>query len=294
MVGEQLKEKINFNINKNSASGYISALILFGMTSYYEKIIVLKDNFYNTAGTRKKIYISTIISYLAGIWVFIVCTGVFGKSGSLFKLMDISGIPGGFINRQIAIMAMFLIVSLVAYVSDMLFYIKMVLNENLAELLSGEKTKKILIGIFFVVCIITGIAKKGIIGGIDIENWDYVMSIQIDEGAGTTTLELAGLSGENKELVYNTCEKNELVKKHLESGGKRLDFSHIKGVLLVNTEAPEKFIQEMIDDSDISGNVPVYITDHKEDTKGLGNKIENKTENRQGGDSHSLYKLKVK
>lgn len=237
--------------------GILGILGMLLSTTYFEKLIIIQPHFYNTRGNRVELIKAPIILWSSAIWVFVVCVCIFRENGSLLKLMDIGGIPGGFFNRQESIMAAFLIISLTSYVSGMMYYI-------------GKRRKKIAARLIVLLMIAGGfclqlrfgdddrIWEGNIIGNREIEEWDFVMSMIIN-GEGYITFEIGGDEDEgNDYIVYPTNSIERASELHIENGRKNLEFSHIKAILLENVEEVNPIIDELVEDKRFSGNVLVF------------------------------------
>lgn len=260
-------------------------IIMFSLTGYYEKLIIVSPHYYNSYGKRIALLRAPIIIWLGALWVFVLCVNIFGENASLFKLMDIGGIPGGFLNRQETIMAVFLIISLTSYVSGMFYYIRQCIKNifirytDKPHIVTRRIVSVIAAATVIAGSIVWGIKMDGIeaiaggkvIGGREIEKWDFVMSMVIADGSTQNiVLELADTdSGEggSRYVTYDysmDAAKSEMLsqinKNHMKNGNNELDFSHIKGIVLY--DMPQANQQEIITEfkrnKEISGNVSVY------------------------------------
>lgn len=265
--------------------GFVIWLFMFLMTGYYEKLIIVSPHYYNSYGKRIALLRSPIIIWLGALWTYVLCVNIFGKGASLFKLMDIGGIPGGFLNRQETIMAVFLVISLTSYVSGMFYYIRQCIKNIFIRYTDNPKivTRRIVsvlaVASVFVLSVILGIRTDGMeamaggkaIGGREIEKWDFVMSMIIADGSSPQIiLELADTGSEDLKSRYVTyryddnIDEGEILsvanRQHMETGNNELDFSHIKGIVLydMSEETQGKIVEEFKRNSEISGNVSVY------------------------------------
>lgn len=308
-------------------------LFMILLTGYYEKLIIVSPHYYNSYGKRLALMKAPVVIWVLALWAYILCVNIFGMGASLFKLMDIGGIPGDFLNRQETIMAVFLIISLTSYVSGMFYYIRQCIKNIFIRYTDKPHilTRRIVsvIVILVVVCegIALGIKTDGmddmaggeVIGGREIEKWNFVMSMVIAGGSSPCiVLELADTDSENgtsRYVVYgydDRVNESEILtainRKHMETGNNETDFSHIKGIILydMSDEEQEKIIAEFKRNNEISGNVSVYkatsetypdllsdITDsEKSENLRLGTMLENMVKNMDKYSGNVLYKMK--
>lgn len=313
--------------------GFIIWLFMFLMTGYYEKLIIVSPHYYNSYAKRIALLKSPVIIWLGALWAYVLCVNIFGRGASLFKLMDIGGIPGGFLNRQETIMAVFLVISLTSYVSGMFYYIRQCIKNIFIRYTDKPRivTRRIVsvlaVAAVFILSIIWGIRKDGmeamaggkVIGGREIEKWDFVMSMIIADGSSPQIiLELADTGSEDLESRYVTynyeanMDENKILaetnKRHMETGNNELDFSHIKGIVLydISQEKQKKIVDEFKRNKEISGNVSVYkatsdtypalISDITKNQDGksikLGQMLENILENVNQNSENMLYQIK--
>lgn len=270
---------------------FIMVCIMFHMVTYFEKLIVIRNHYHNTYGNRISLLKAPIVLWVTAICVFIICTCIFGENATLLKLMDIGGIPGGFLNRQESIMAVFLVISLTSYVSGMFYYIRQNVKNLFIRYVKKPHivTRRIVSAVLIIMMIggafvlASGTEEKTgrFIGGREIEEWDFVMAMIVageDDGI-SVTLEIAGYGdSESKYVTYsreNMRDKEadrygQLVegieKAHVEGGGNTLDFSHIKGIIYSNLSEKEKksFTYMLEGDKRFSGNVMVYYMEPEE------------------------------
>lgn len=313
--------------------GFIIWLCMFFSISYFEKLIIVSPHYYNSYGKRIALLRGPVIIWLGALWVYILSVNIFGKGANLFKLMDIGGIPGGFLNRQETIMAVFLVISLTSYVSGMFYYIRQCIKNifirytDKPHIVTRRIVSTLAVITVFVGSIIWGIRVDGmesmsggkVIGGREIEKWDFVMSMIISGGESPQiVLELADTTGEDFESMYVSYEYEENMDKsemlaavnrhHIEAGNNELDFSHIKGIVLydITEEEKEKIVAEFKRNKEISGNVSVYkaerdtypklLSDIKGNEEGknikLGQMLENILENVDNNSENMLYQMK--
>lgn len=315
--------------------GFIMWLFMFFSISYFEKLIIVSPHYYNSYGKRIALLKGPVIIWIGALWVYVLSVNIFGKGANLFKLMDIGGIPGGFLNRQETIMAVFLVISLTSYVSGMFYYIRQCIKNifirytDTPHIVTRRIVSALAVMAVFVGSVIWGIRADGmesmsggkVIGGREIEKWDFVMSMIISGGEEPQiVLELADTdtAGEGFESIYVTYEYeknmdksemlNEINRQHIEEGNNELDFSHIKGIVLydISEEEKEKIIEEFKRNKEIAGNVSVYkaysstyprlLSDIKENGDGnnikLGQMLENILENVDNNRENMLYQIK--
>ncbi len=274
----------------------IMMVIMFLLVTYFEKLIIVKAHYYNTYGNRIKLLKTPLVLWIIAIWVFVVCTCIFGKNATLLKLMDIGGIPGGFLNRQEAVMAVFLVVSLTSYVSGMFSYIRQNVKNVFIRYVKKPRivTRRIISAVLLVLMIVGAFAvamrmdsedkdndtqkASKVIGGKEIEQWDFIMSMIIDgSGDGVSViLEIAGYGNEGNRYVRYIKENvdikdkkqyadamESMEKKYVASGGNVLEFSHIKGIVLKNLDDSETecVVEVLEEDKRFSGNIMVYSTE---------------------------------
>lgn len=191
--------------------------------SYFEKLIIVSPHYYNSYGKRIALLKGPVIIWIGALWVYVLSVNIFGKGANLFKLMDIGGIPGGFLNRQETIMAVFLVISLTSYVSGMFYYIRQCIKNifirytDTPHIVTRRIVSALAVMAVFVGSVIWGIRADGmesmsggkVIGGREIEKWDFVMSMIISGGEEPQiVLELADTdtAGEGFESIYVTYE----------------------------------------------------------------------------------------
>ena len=318
-------------------SGFLIWLSMFLMTNYFEKLIIVSPHYYNSYGKRIALLKAPVIMWIGALWVYILNVNIFGKGANLYKLMDIGGIPGGFLNRQETIMAVFLVISLTSYVSGMFYYIRQCIKNIFIRYTDKPRivTRRI-VSVLAVIAVFLGSVMLGIrtdgieamsgdkvIGGKEIEKWDFVMSMIISGGESPeVVLELANTASEDFESIYvsysyeenegENTEENKLLdiinKRHMEAGNNEFDFSHIKGIVLYDMSEAERsrIVAEFKQNKEISGNVSVYkatrdtypklLSDITENEDGenirLGQMLENILENSDGNGENMLYKIR--
>lgn len=296
--------------------------VMFLMVTYFEKLIIVGGHYYNTYGNRISLLKAPLVLWGAAIWVFLVCTCIFGENATLLKLMDIGGIPGGFLNRQESIMAIFLVISLTSYVSGMFYYIRQNVKNIFIRYVKRPYivTRRIVSAVLiiliiagaFIISMKIGENEGSLIGGRDIEEWDFVMAMVIEgkDNELAVTLEIAGYGDNgNKYVTYKGEDSESIIeameKKHIETGGNNLDFSHVKGVIYSNLTWQEKEdITEMLEnDQRFSGNVMVYYMEPEDSAVieegvavsnfSLGKTIERLGENVEKYKNSCLYKAGI-
>lgn len=229
-------------------------------------------------------------------------------------------------------MAVFLVISLTSYVSGMFYYIRQCIKNifirytDKPHIVTRRIVSTLAVITVFVGSVIWGIRVDGmesmsggkVIGGREIEKWDFVMSMIISGGESPQiVLELADTTGEDFESMYVAYEYEENMDKsemlaavnrhHIEAGNNELDFSHIKGIVLydITEEEKEKIVAEFKRNKEISGNVSVYkaerdtypklLSDIKGNEEGknikLGQMLENILENVDNNSENMLYQI---
>ncbi len=311
-----------FNLVENK---YLILLLCFFLSStYFEKLIIINSHYYNTYGNRIKLLKAPVVLWITAIWVFVVCTCIFGENGSLLRLMDIGGIPGGFLNRQEAIMSLFLVVSFTSYISGMLFYVRQNVKNNLIRYV---KTPHIVLRrIVSVILILLMVASayflaiksernneivvNKIIGGTEIEKWDFVMSMSVgkknDKLAVVMEIPVYIEGKSNSNYVYYEGESLEEISiDYINNGNNKLDFSHIKAVLLTEFNDKKEFISSLESDNRFSGNTTIVNVDldidnlykklnvSEEDSISLGKTLENLGKNVDDYKDSCLYKAGI-
>lgn len=313
--------------------GFIIWLFMFLMTSYFEKLIIVSPHYYNSYGKRIALLKGPVIIWIGALWVYVLTVNIFGKGANLFKLMDIGGIPGGFLNRQETIMAVFLVISLTSYVSGMFYYIRQCIKNifirytDKPHIVTRRIVSALAVMAVFVGSVIWGIRTDGmdamsgrrVIGGREIEKWDFVMSMIISGGEShQVVLELADTTSEDFESIYvsygyeENMDESEILAEtnqhHIKAGNNELDFSHIKGIVLydMSEKEQEKIVEEFKSNKEISGNVSVYkatsdtypemLSYIKENEAGenikLGQMLENILENVDKNRENMLYQMR--
>ena len=260
---------------------YIIFLLYFFLSStYFEKLIIIKSHYYNTYGNRIKLLTAPVILWITAIWVFVVCTCIFGENGSLLRLMDIGGIPGGFLNRQEAIMSLFLVVSFTSYISGMLFYIRQNVKNVLIRYVKTPHIvfRRIVSAILILIMVVSAfflaiksdrnneIVVNKIIGGTEIEEWDFVMSMAVgmkDKNIAIVMeipVYIEGQSNSNY-VYYEGKSLEEISIDYINDGNNKLDFSHIKAIMLTNFNNKKEFISSLESDNRFSGNTTIVNVD---------------------------------
>lgn len=292
--------------------------VMFFMVTYFEKLIVIKTHYYNTYGNRIKLLKTPLVLWITAIWVFVVCTCIFGEHATLLKLMDISGIPGDFLNRQDAVMAVFLVISLTSYVSGMFYYIRQNMKNIFVRYTKKPHivTRRIATAVFFAAAITAGFVilseyndNNGIqggkmIGGKEIEQWDFVMSLVFEgnDESRKIIIEVADYeNNENEYIEYEGKSLENIEESYVTSGKNELDFSHIKGIILsdMSPENRKMIIEKLEQDARFSGNVPVFISNgiaerlDKAKDFYLGKTIENLAKNVDEYQDSCLYKAGI-
>lgn len=288
---ENSKESIFIEAFIPKGDSIKAVIYMFFLVSYYEKLIITKNHTYAVLEKNKRLYRVPIIIWSVGAWVYAVCTMLFGKDGSLLKLMDIGGIPGGFINRQEAIMAVFIVISLSAYASGMLYYANHCVNNILVRGTKekwcyrfADNVKLLIIAVVFITGFLFGENKikmdstqegreyteqlpdAKFIAGTEIEKWDFVMSVVFFEEE--IYIETASFSEEGGSVYkkYDAESIRELKIMHTAGGGNRLDFSHIKGIIFADTNKnkTQELIGELEESIEFSQNILVFFGDEKQ------------------------------
>ncbi|MBP3338584.1 MAG: GerAB/ArcD/ProY family transporter [Lachnospiraceae bacterium] len=276
-----------FEMNLKNAVLDFLALAWFFVPA--ESLFLIRDCYDNNNETRTNIYAGITLSFLVNFAIFAGALGVYGGktvSGMdrpVLRLMQISGLPGGFLNRQDGIMSVFLIVSLFCSAWALTYHI----NELIKNIFLQKNTMKYamkitvtaMVMVLFILYICSDKSKEKIIsanvGGMDLEERKFVMSMIVSYSDDGTEFyyEIAssgnGGGGEsaqgNDSSAGNVSSEFEVTKaktaKEAEekisyATGSKLDYSHMK-VLLLDKELMEdnEKLKGLIEE--ISGNVKI-------------------------------------
>lgn len=255
-----------FNI---SARLLTVTLITFFCGNSYESILIYEYHIENDESFKKIMIRIPLVIFGLGAFVYGICALLFGENATILKLMDVGGIPGGFFNRQESVMAIFVVISLTSYISGMFYVVRQCVKNiflrnkrksaNIINLLVYGLLVAIMLfsGVF-----IKGIEKKsdeGISGADDIENYDFVKSIIVNENEGII------IEVDKEYYTYSTKDIDKMCEEHMENGNNRLNFSHVSGIMFCDTkhETEEEMIDTLEEDIRFSCNILVMKSSDK-------------------------------
>lgn len=314
-----------FSMNLKSAIWDYFIIIWFFVPG--ELLLLSKDCYDNTPKVRGNVYASITLSAVVNIGIFASALGVYGDATvakmdrPVLRLLQISGIPGDFLNRQEGIMSVFLIVSMFCSAWALIYHINGLIrnlfmqNNNVKSALKVSSVAVILIvAIFFMY---EGKYKEKIIsvniGGMDLEERKFVMSIIVEKsdeglkihyetasgnGAGTGgTGESGNVSSSFQTVTAATLEEAE---EKIEFGsGAYIDYSHMK-VFIMDIEVMEdielvkNIVTEISDDIEFAENIVVCGIDLNGELnvdKEYGKVIEEITKNQESFKESEVFRF---
>ena len=291
-----------FNVDLKSAAIDFLFLVWFFVPA--ESLFLAKDCYDNTEKVRGKVYASISLSALVNIAIFTAAVGVYGAETvskmerPVLRLMQISGIPGDFLNRQDGIMSVFLIVSMFCSAWALIYHINELIknlflqNKNLKMALKVTSVAVVLV--VFALFMFEGKHKEKFIaadvGGVDLEERKFIMSIVItkaDEGlsfnyeiaasssgdgsgsgSGSGSSGSTGNVGSEFELI-NAINLSEAEEKLYFKNGTHIDYSHMKVLImdldvLEETEIVKEIVTEMSNNIEFAENIVVCAIDLKD------------------------------
>ena len=261
-------------------------------------VVLAKDCYDNTGKVRGNVYAGITLSAAVVIGIYTAAIGVYGAETvskmdrPVLRLMQISGIPGGFLNRQDGIMSVFLIVSMFASAWALVYHI----NELVKNLFLQKARLKLALRATTVAVVMVVLAffvfegkhkEKFIaadVGGMELEERKFIMSIIVMEGeeglnftyeiassgAGQGGSSSSGSSSASEvKSVFETITAQKLKEaeeKLYFQMGSYIDYSHMK-VLVMDTEVMENvelvraIVTEMSDNIEFAENIVVCAID---------------------------------
>lgn len=289
----------SFNVDLKSAAIDFLFLVWFFVPA--EILLLSKDCYDNTEKVRGKVYASISLSAIVNIAIYTSAVGVYGAETvskmerPVLRLMQISGIPGDFLNRQDGIMSVFLVVSMFCSAWALIYHT----NELIKNLFLQKKNLKVALKATSVAVVLVVLAffvfegkykEKFIaanVGGMDLEERKFIMSIIIaksDEGldfnyeiassgnvsgSGEASPGSTGNVGSEIELInaVNLAEAEE--KLHFKNGT-YIDYSHMKVLImdtdiLEDTELVKTIVTQMSDNVEFAENIVVCAIDLKDE-----------------------------
>lgn len=234
----------------------------------------------------KSVWKALITLFVGNLVAYGTILGIYGKTticdGSpypLLKVMQISGIPGDFLRRLDGFMSVFLILSLFCAMVMLMDFMGINVWE-IGNLLRGDKGNRKnkgnngkckLIFSIIVVIIMAGAtlilreqnifrqpatgrseayADKKIVSGVELEERAFVMSVIV--GDKTVTFEIAsdeeGKWQDESQYVTIPCSTvSEAELLYRKNGDKRLDFTHLKLIILEKKDMTSPILRENIE-----------------------------------------------
>lgn len=272
----------DFNI-KHALMDYILLMWFFAPAEIF---LLTKDCYFNTEGVRKNVYFSILLSGGINIAIFAAAIGIYGENTvrgmeyPVLRLMQISGIPGDFLNRQEGIMSIFLIISMFCGAWALIYHI----NEIVKKLfMNGRSLKASLyassaavVAVILIYAFFMGKYNENIveadIGGMELEEREFVMSIIIDKSDEELNFyyETAKINdGGSEEISTGSIYKNTIAtsvkdaEERLQfNNAKKIDYSHMKVLILdkdliEDNEQMKKLVMEVSDQLKFAENIVV-------------------------------------
>ncbi len=310
-----------FDVNlKEALWDYLIIIWLFVPA---ELLVLARSNYDNTPRVRGNVYAGITLTAVVNIAIYAAALGVYGDvtvqkmEHPILRLMQISGIPGDFMNRQDGIMSIFLIVSMYSCAWAFIYHI----NELIRVLFARNKTKKALKITAASVVVIVGFLffadgknKEAIfaadVGGKDLEERQFVMSITVAENEENLDFyfEIANSEGGGEEGSVNVKSKYEKISaEDLDKAkqdisfkiGAYMDYSHTKVILLdkeafENDKTIKMITEQMSKDRNFGENIVVCAIDMKKginENKEYGKSIEGVTKGKQEFKNSEIFRF---
>ncbi len=315
-----------FNVDLKSAAMDFFFLVWFFVPA--ESLFLAKDCYDNTEKVRGKVYASISLSAVVNIGIYTAAVGVYGAETvskmerPVLRLMQISGIPGDFLNRQDGIMSVFLIVSMFCSAWALIYHI----NELVKNLFMQNKKLKTTLKVTSVAVVLVVLAffvfegkhkEKFIaanVGGVDLEERKFIMSIivtkeneglsfnyEIASSGSSSDSESSGATGNvgSEFEIINADSLGGAEEKLCFKSGARIDYSHMKVLILdreilEDTEVLKEIVAEMSNNIEFAENIVVCAIDLKgEIDKEIqyGKNIEAITKNQEMFENSEVYRF---
>ena len=282
------------------------------------------------------LFIGNLISYGTILGIYGEDTICDGSPYPLLKVMQISGIPGDFLRRLDGFMSVFLILSLFCAMVMLMDFMGINIWE-IGNILWGDKVDRKnkhsgrnfkLIFSIIIVLIMAGTtlilrdqnifrqpatgrteayADKKIVSGVELEERAFVMSVIV--GDNTVTFEIASdqpdkWQDESQYVTIPCSTVSEAELLYRENGDKRLDFTHLKLIILENKDMTSPILRENIEYMYIQekyaenvlvcyleGEMSEMTVNAMKNGEALAVKIESILENRDDGSEQELYEV---
>lgn len=292
-----------FNMNLKEA--LLDFLLLAWFFIPAEMLFLAKDCYENTDKVRANVYAGIVLSALVIIGIFAAAVGVYGgetvakMDRPVLRLMQISGIPGDFLNRQDGIMSVFLIISLFASAWALIYHVNEMIknlflqNRNLKTALKVSSVAVVIVVLAFFVY--DGKHKEKFIaanvGGTELEERKFVMSIiaSIGEEGLDFVYEIASSSTESQFEVISATNLTKAEEYFEFKNGSYVDYSHMKVLLLdksvlENIDLMKSIVNDMSNNLKFAENIVVCaidLTDEFDEKNFSGKTIEQLTKNQE-------------
>lgn len=302
-----------FNMNLKDA--LLDFLLLAWFFIPAEMLFLAKDCYDNTDKVRANVYAGIVLSALVIIGIFAAAVGVYGgetvakMDRPVLRLMQISGIPGDFLNRQDGIMSVFLIISLFASAWALIYHINEMIknlflqNRNLKTALKVSTVAVIIV--VFAFFVFNGKHKEKIIaanvGGTELEERKFVMSIIAYQGEESLDFvyEIASSSTESQFEIISAENLDKAEETFEFTNGSYVDYSHMKVLLLdkevlENVDLMKKIVNDMSHNLKLAENIVVCAIDltDKFDKKNFSGKtVEQLTKNQEAFKESEIFRF---
>ncbi len=284
---------------------WMDFLVLIWLLVPSEMLVLSRNSYDNTDKVRSNVYTSITLSAAVNLGLLATALGVYGADSvesmerPVLKLMQISGIPGGFFNRQDGIISVFLIVSMFCSAWALIYHINELIKRTFLQDRKGYAYRMTVSAVILIVALVfvyDGKYKENIIsadvGGTELEERQFVMSVIVDDTDDGLEFyfEIASSQGGSNEggsvnvgSVFEKTKANSL-KEAIDivesKNGQHIDFSHMKALIMKKdvmeeTDISKELIKEMSEDRQFGENIMICAMKGKVDeTKEYGKNIE--------------------
>ena len=297
-------------------------LVLIWLLVPAEMLVLCRNSYDNTSKVRANVYVGITLTAVVNMVVYAVALGVYGAEAikamarPILKLMQISGIPGGFFNRQDGIMSVFLIVSLFVSGWALIYHINELIKSTFMQNRRNAACKVSVTAVVLVVALVfiyDGKHKESLIsadvGGMELEERRFVMSVivNMEDDKLVFNFEIAGSDGGGNEggsvnvsSIYEEVfadSLDEAISELEYKSGVYIDFSHMKALVinkkvLNDSEVTRILIAEISANVGIGENIMICaMKGNVDEDLEYGKNIEKLTKSKSRFEGSEVYKF---